>query len=405
MAEKEFTCRYCGRPIAVAMSTCPWPDCRETIMSICAACRAYTDNRGEFCEHCGEPLVEATFEEVELSGSTQELLVQLAQDQKRAHLVASGVTARYSDRFLSDTAPMEGVLADLLGVPLTYPSRATAVVFAAVAYLVQAGYCQLKHQPAAEPEYLWTEAKEWDGQMDGLEARMADQAWRMAPLGEAVQHMIATETGLLLDDPQPDDPLAGDEQDPELDDTPSRVTSALNRLLERLPRRQQRLQGISPRPAVPTIVELGWETVLPKHQEEAACEKTRQLLVDFEEADPLRARYVLDQIYDVMDWFDQVEQDPQAQLPGWDALLPEAIDETAASGDAITQSLTRGGEGFVDVGDDRALSKADSAGVEAGSAAAENQDAGVEANSTTAEGEATSPPIGPEGQSPGKADV
>ncbi len=344
MGEEGFACRYCGRPIAVPMSTCPWPDCRETIMVICAACRAYTDNQGEFCEHCGEPLVPATFEEVELSVGTQALLVQLAQDQERARLVASGVLARYSDRFFGDHASEEGVLAALLGVPLTSPSRAAAVLYAAVAYLVQAGYCQLEHDPGAGSEYLWTEAHNWDGQMDGLEARLATQAWQLAPLGEAVRNMLASETGLLLDEPQPDDSLASDEQDPPLDDTPSRVPKALNRLLERLPRRQDRLRGIPHRPAAPTIVELGWATVLPEHEEVVACEEIRRVLVAFEEADPLRAQYVLDQVCEILDWFARVELDPQAKPLGRNAVLPDTVRDDSAPGfdEEIVQV---GGEG------------------------------------------------------------
>jgi hypothetical protein len=412
MPDKDLTCRYCGRPIAVAMSTCPWPDCRETIMVICAACRAYTDNQGEFCEHCGEPLVAATFEEVELSVGTQALLVQLAQDQERARLVASGVIARYSGRFIGQGIAEEGVLADLLDVRLTAQSRATAVLFAAIAYLVQDRYCDLEPDLAVGPEYSWTEAREWDGQMDSLEARLAAQAWQMAPFGEAVRHTIAKETGLLLDAPEPDDSLGVDEQDTTLDDAPSRVPRALNRLLEGLPKRQERVQSIPPRPAVPAIVERGWEAVLPEHQEAAACDETRQLLVDFETADPLRAQYVLEQIRDVLHWFERVEQDPQTKPPGWDAVLAHVVEEESALEEHEAQVQTEGEdtrtdaeEGGANVGDDRTTTVDDSANIKDGDIATEVEVTKVEDDSAAddsasigddgarAGGDGPSPPI------------
>ena len=326
MEEKDLTCRHCGRPIAVAMSTCPWPDCRATIMVICAACRAYTDDQGELCEQCGEPLVAATFQEVELPVSTQALLKQLALDQERALLVASGVIARYSGRFFGDKAPPQGVLAALLGVPLTASSRAAALLFAAVAYLVQAGKCDLERAPAIGPEFLWVAADNWEGQMDSLEARMAAQAWQSLPFGEAIRHMIAREIGFHLDDPEIEGSPSGAEQDTPLDPAPSRVPSALNRLLERLPRRQARASDLPSRPAAITIVELGWETVLPPHEETPACEEASRVLGDFEEADPQRAQYLLSEIRMVLDWFGRVEQDPDSSRRGPVAMRPDAIE-------------------------------------------------------------------------------
>jgi hypothetical protein len=333
MEEKDLTCRYCGRPIAVAMSTCPWPDCRATIMVICAACRAYTDDQGEFCEQCGEPLVAATFEEVELPVGTQALLHQLARDQERALLVASGVLARYSGHFFGDDAPPEGTLANLLGVPLTVQNRAAALLFSAVAYLVQAGYCDLEHEPAPEPRFLWVEKSDWEGQADSLEASMAAQAWQRLPVEEAIRQMIAGETGFRLDDVEPEGSLPGGKQDSPPVPAPSRMSNVLNRLKERLPRRQARTPSLPPRPAATTIIDRGWETVLPEHEETAACEETRQLLSNFEKSDPQCAQYVLDQIHWVLSWFVRAEQDPHTQPGKQAAGLPDPIRDKVLSQD------------------------------------------------------------------------
>jgi hypothetical protein len=60
------------------------------------------------------------------------------------------------------------------------------------------------------------------------------------------------------------------------------------------------------------VVEMARQTVLPCHEEEAACQETDQMLADFAKHDPERAIAIVADIGRALRWFERCEQDP-----GW----------------------------------------------------------------------------------------
>lgn len=319
MTEKGIVCRHCGRPIAVPGSRCPWPGCGKTIMVICAACKEYTSDEGAFCEQCGEPLVAATFESPVGLGPAQSLVTDLAADKKRARLVASGVMAEHTNGFFYDGGQQRPALVDLFGAPLTPRRKAEALLFGAVAYLVQYGYATLELEGGMTPDFQWLEAKPWDGQTRSLEGQLAHRAKLETACIEALQQAVAEAVGFRLEVQMIDDEgLVVDRTTADL--------AALPLLKARLQAQKARslsswLAGTSGIPSTKVrarfdsstaegVIGMAWQTPLPPHEESSACQETYQMLLDFVHADPKRAKSLVMEIERVLHWFERCEEMP-----------------------------------------------------------------------------------------------
>ncbi len=286
-----LTCRYCGRPIAVPASTCPW--CKQKIMVICAACKQYSDDRASTCEHCGQPLVEDTFEEVRATLHIDPALAQIVADRERARLVASAVVARYLPGFFFDNGQRRTVLVDLFGGPPDPYRESEALLFVALAYLVQGGYALLRAVEGKEdPE--WLEARAWDGQSRCLEATLARQAGEgvveRVLVRQAIDRAVAAEMEFKYEAVKP----------PRLR-TPA--TAGVPRVRDQ-----------SARTVTTALVELARQTELPAHEQAEACRQVYQTVLDFARADVGRARYVAGVIREVVDWYREYEKNPEIVL-------------------------------------------------------------------------------------------
>ncbi|MCS7179265.1 MAG: zinc ribbon domain-containing protein [Anaerolineae bacterium] len=269
MEETSLQCRYCHRPIAVPASRCPW--CGQTIMVICARCKQYTDDQGTVCQHCGAPLEPDRLEGVRIGVGLDDQMARLMADRRRAHLLASGVVAQYITGFFYADAQRRTVLVELFGLPMDPRREAAALLFAAIAYLVERDYCVL-HFTADGESPLWTEVRAWDGQEISLEGALARQAGLGQTLLQALRRVIAEETGAAVEG----EPLAR-------------------------PRRRPAERPFI-RPAADAIVEVARWTVLPDHQEREACREIYQLLVQFVRRDPARARLVAEEVLEALAW-------------------------------------------------------------------------------------------------------
>ena len=184
---EAFSCRHCGRPIAVPGSNCPW--CGKQIMVICAACKAYTNNEVERCEHCGAALRPDRMEEIALHVH-HPVIAALAQDSGRAQLVASAVVAARLDEFLRiEGKDHASVLGDVFGPTHDAEVRTAAVIFAAYAYLAGNGYCSLEWD-SDEKNVKLEALRHWDGQEKCLERVIADQSWRTFNTYEATDRSL-----------------------------------------------------------------------------------------------------------------------------------------------------------------------------------------------------------------------
>ncbi|MBN1954734.1 MAG: zinc ribbon domain-containing protein [Anaerolineae bacterium] len=291
--ESRLTCRHCGRPIAVPGSTCPW--CNKTIMVICSACKQYTDDEQAICQHCGQPLVPDTLNEVRAVSGLDPELAQLVSDRERAKLVPSGVIARYVPGFFYDDGQRRTVLVDLFGAPPN-PRRETAVLlFAAIAYLVQGGYCGLR-PPPDEGEIYWDEGQRWDGQVISLEGRLVQHGGMGMTVRQVIDRVIADEMDFGFEVVQP--PRI---RTPGMPDVP-------------------RVRDLSKRSATTAVVDLARKTELPEHQESEACRQTYQQIFEFVRADPQRAHYLAEVIDDVLGWFERYQEDPMIAMAREDDL-------------------------------------------------------------------------------------
>jgi len=271
MEEGEgLVCRHCGRPIVVPASTCPW--CGQTIMVICAHCKQYTDDQGTICQHCGAPLEPAHLDALRIGVGVDNQTARLIMDRQRAQLVASGVVALHLPAFFYADAQRRTVLVDLFGPSPSSHREAAALLFAAIAYLIQQGYCAV--QPVGDDQsLLWAEIRAWDGQMVSLEGALARQAGLGQTLSLSLRQAIAEEAGVTLEPAAP----AGQRRRPRA--------------------------APSGRPVAEVVVEVARRTVLPDHQDQEACRETYQLLAQFVRRDPALARRIAEEVLEALAWF------------------------------------------------------------------------------------------------------
>jgi hypothetical protein len=280
-----FTCRHCGRPIAIPASNCPW--CRMPIMVICANCKAYTDDQEPYCEHCGAPLQPDRMDRIALLARHPEV-ARLAQDQERAQLVASAIVIKnLSDFFYDDGRGTRTVLAELLGSSRDRKVAAAGVIFAAYSYLCQKGYCSVQltggEGDEEEERIALNRMRPWDGQQS-LEGALADQASRALTTREATDKAIRTLMGF-------------------------QVTTVPTDSL----RRAKPLDA-SERSAFAAIDQMARLAVLPQHDRQEACRATYWLLVEFVGDDRKRAHLLALETVRLLSWFERYERDPSIGL-------------------------------------------------------------------------------------------
>lgn len=258
-------------------------------MVICAACKQYTDDSQAVCQRCGAPLEEDTQEEVRAVVGLQPEVAELAEDQRRALLVASGVIAQYLPNFFYEDDQQRTVLVELFGSPLTPWRAAAGLLFSSVAYLIEKGYCAL--EPIEEGAgFWWQELEPWRGQVRSLEGSIAAQAGVGLSVREAVDEAVQQWMGFEFEVTKP-----------------SRLS----------------IPGVSRRPPVrdlsdlsaqTAVLETARQTTLPSHEENAACAEIYRILVGFVRSAPQRARYVAEEILEILEWFRQYERDPTLAL-------------------------------------------------------------------------------------------
>jgi len=282
-----LTCRHCGRPIAVPASRCPW--CGRKIMVVCAACKQYTDNTLPACQHCGAPLRPAPREEIKRFIGVPPEVADLLADRERAHLIASGVVAQYLPEFFFEKGTRRTVLVDLFGRLEDRRQEAAALLFAAVAYLVEHGYCRL--EPLAEGEEMgWEEVRRWDGQVRSLEGQLARHAGMGLTIAEALDRVVREEMGFAFE-----------------------VVKSRGVGLPGTSRGAS-VRNTSDRSALLAVVEMGRRAVLPEHDRNPACAETYRVILSFVQAAPRQARSLAQTILDVLEWFRQFEQNPSLAL-------------------------------------------------------------------------------------------
>lgn len=254
-----FSCRHCGRPIAVPASKCPW--CNETIMVICANCKAYTDDQESHCAQCGNPLQADTRERLVLQARNPEL-ARLVQDQEQSQLVASAVVIAHIDDFFYRSEGHQTVLAKLFGSASEPRVVSAALVFAAYAYLAQKGYCAVRVKGGGGGEAVTSVARlrVWDGQQS-IEGALAERSGRAFTTREVTEKVLRdlmefrvmqVSVGTML-------------RAPKTRDAPERSAFA----------------------AVDKMVRV---TALPAHDPVDACRTTYRLLATFVDQEPERAR-------------------------------------------------------------------------------------------------------------------
>ncbi len=286
MVPGSLTCRHCGKPIAVPASTCPW--CGKTIMVICAACKQYTDDQASHCQHCGEPLVPDTLEEVRLQSRLDPSLAQLVADRERAQLLPSSIVAHHILDFFYDDGQHRTVFVELFGKSSDPYTAAAAVLFAAVAHLVQGKYCLLKPM-AGKKELEWVETRKWDGQVHSLEGRLADQAGLGLSLRQVLDKVVANEMEFNVEATKP----------------PRVPTPGLDR---------PRVLNKSKYSAPTALVNLGRETELPDYEKGQALREIYQIVLSFASENPAIARHAAQVIRETLEWFHMVELDPTLGL-------------------------------------------------------------------------------------------
>lgn len=231
-------------------------------MVICASCKQYTDDQGTVCQHCGAPLVPDRLEGLRAGVGVDDWTAQLIADRGRAQRVASGIVAQHISEFFYADPQRRTVLAELFGFPPDPPREAAALLFVAVVYLVQRGYCALRGgQEEMSP--LWDEVRAWDGQRVSLEGALARQAGLGQTLFQSLQRAIAGAAGLPLEE-------------------------------ERVGRRPG--EALTARRAADAVREVARRTVLPDYAKAETCREIYQMLLQFARQDPALARRVAEEV-------------------------------------------------------------------------------------------------------------
>ena len=257
-------------------------------MVVCAACKQYTDDNLPTCQHCGAPLRPAAREEIKRYVGVPPEVADLLADRERARLIASGVVAQYLPEFFFVKGDRRTVLVELFGKREGRRQEAAALLFAAVAYLVEHGYCRL--EPLGEEEMAWEEVRRWDGQVRSLEGQLARHAGLGLTVAEALDRVVREEMGFAFE-----------------------VVKSRGVGLPGASRAPA-VRNTSDRSALLSIVEVGRRTVLPEHERDSACAETYRTILSFVQAAPERARTLARTILEVLEWFRQFEQNPSLAL-------------------------------------------------------------------------------------------
>ena len=285
----ELACRHCGRQIAIPASFCPW--CGERIMVICATCKQYSPDHLPQCLHCHEPLEADDMQEVRAIVGLHPDVARLAADQARAQLVASGTVGRYTSGFFYDNGERRTALAELFGSPPDPIQTASGLLFAAVAYLVAYGYCDLRgseYNDDDTPE--WLETKKWDGQISCLEGTLATHSGFGLSIQDVLTKTVEDEMGFGF----------------ELTKPPRIRTPGMPEVPP--------VRNISNRHAIASILETARRTDLPDHEESVASATTYRAILSFVQDSPSRAKFLAERIIEVLAWFQLFEQDPVLAL-------------------------------------------------------------------------------------------
>jgi len=316
-------CRHCGRPIAVPAANCPWPGCRQRIMVICDACKQYTDDRGEFCQHCGQPLVPAQPVPAETGLGPPTIIVDLAADQARAQLVASGVIAEHITAFLFYGRQQQSVLIPLFGT-LSAPERqAAAVLFGALVYLEKRGYATLQRGLGTKPGLCWSEARPWDGQQHSLEAKLALLSRYKDVLAEDEWKQVIAEAmdfrcEVIMLDSEGDRVSSsvvnwGGMKAAQASEEAARQRAMSSWLGMTTDPYSYSLRDASPYPAPAGVIATARQTVLPDHEKAVACRDVYQMLLEFVQADPKRADYMAEEIRRAFTWFERFREQSRSR--------------------------------------------------------------------------------------------
>jgi len=279
-----FTCKHCGRPIAVPASTCPW--CSKPIMVICANCKAYSDDESEFCDHCGEPLVADKMEELALIAHHPDV-ARLAKDQQRAQVVASAVVQRNAKDMFFDRGPgRQTVLVQLLGSPRDTIVVPSGVILAAYAYLSHHGHCGLRLAPedrTTEVQIMLNLLRPWDAQKS-VESLLTDLAGRALTTREATDKMLRDLMGFRVAMAQADSFRRADVHDASQHSAPAAIDQQVR------------------------------VTALPDFDLQEASRDVYRMLVSFVDEDQERARALASEIKGQLRWFERYRQDPSLRL-------------------------------------------------------------------------------------------
>ncbi len=288
-------------------------------MVICDACKQYTDDRGEFCQQCGQPLVAAKPVSFEPGGQPQAFVAEIAADQEKAQLLASGVIAKHATAFLFHGRQQQSVLIPLFGLQPAAEQPAAATLFGAFSYLVQHSYNRLQHGAGLTAGLEWLEVRPWDGQERSLEGKLARGARLETTVTEVARDVIAEAMDFRCEVVVRDD--EGVRRDrwavdfvglqttvASLDATDRRSMSSW--LDAGSPSQSYSYRDVSPYTAPSGVIALARQTVMPEHDEPAACRATYQMLLDFINADPKRADTVADGICWALDWFRRFREEP-----------------------------------------------------------------------------------------------
>jgi hypothetical protein len=266
-------------------------------MVICANCKQYADDSRTLCEHCGEPLREHDRSELTRFLRVDEGVAGLAADRERARLIPSSVTVRSLPEFFFDDGQRRTVFVELFGSRNTPRRAGAAVLFCALVYLIENGYCELLRLD--DERIGWVLLKPWDGQSRCLEAMLA---------GKAEERAIVTQT----------------DYDFTVDQVLDKVIREAMGFRYEVPYKPAvRLPGAPETPAVLDasartamngILETSRQAVLPDHDPKQANAEIYQMVVGFVRESPRNARLLVDGIQKTFDWFFEYEEDPSIAL-------------------------------------------------------------------------------------------